>query len=131
MEKEKACGCIIIENNKVLLIKQITEIWGFPKGHVEKNETEEETAIREVKEETNIDVEIQKDKRYTMNYITDKGVDKEVVLFLAKKVGGEIKPQESEISVVEWLNFDEAIEKITYQNTKDLLIKVLTENNLK
>lgn len=130
MEKEKACGCIIIENNKVLLIKQITEIWGFPKGHVEKNETEEETAIREVKEETNIDVEIQKDKRYTMNYITDKGVDKEVVLFLAKKVGGEIKPQESEISVVEWLNFDEAIEKITYQNTKDLLKKVLVENNL-
>lgn len=130
MKFEKSCGCIIIENRKVLLIKQIKGIWGFPKGHVEKDETELETAIREVKEETNIDVEVQEDKRYTMNYKTDKGADKEVVLFLAKKIGGEIKPQESEVSVIEWLDFDEAIKKISYENTKELFRKVLVDNNL-
>lgn len=130
MKFEKSCGCIIIENSKVLLIKQIKGIWGFPKGHVEKDETELETAIREVKEETNIDVEIQEDKRYTMNYKTDKGADKEVVLFLAKKIGGDIKPQESEVSVIEWLDFDEAIKKISYENTKELFRKVLVDNNL-
>ena len=53
-EREKSCGCIIINKNKVLLIKQTKGHWGFPKGHVEKDETEIETAIREVKEETNI-----------------------------------------------------------------------------
>lgn len=130
MKFEKSCGCIIIENSKVLLIKQIKGIWGFPKGHVEKDETELETAIREVKEETNIDVEVQEDKRYTMNYKTDKGADKEVVLFLAKKIGGDIKPQESEVSVIEWLDFDEAIKKISYENTKELFRKVLVDNNL-
>ncbi len=130
MKFEKSCGCIIIENRKVLLIKQIKGIWGFPKGHVEKDETELETAIREVKEETNIDVEVQEDKRYTMNYKTDKGADKEVVLFLAKKIGGEIKPQESEVTVIEWLDFDEAIKKISYENTKELFRKVLVDNNL-
>ena len=62
-KKEKACGCIIIEDGKVLLIKQHQGFWGFPKGHVEDGETEEETAAREVKEETNIDVEIKSNKK--------------------------------------------------------------------
>ena len=52
-EREKSFVCIITKDNKVLLIKQTKGHWGFPKGHVEKNETEIETAIREVKEETN------------------------------------------------------------------------------
>ena len=68
VEVEKACGCIIIEDQKVLLIKQKDENWGFPKGHVEEGETEEETAAREVKEETNIDVEIESSKKYEMEY---------------------------------------------------------------
>ena len=92
-EREKSCGCIIINKNKVLLIKQTKGHWGFPKGHVEKNETEIETAIREVKEETNLDVEIEANKRYTMEYVTDKVTLKKVVLFIAKCTGGEIKAQ--------------------------------------
>ena len=103
MKHEKSCGCIIIEDKKVLLIKQTNGIWGFPKGHVEKNETELQTAEREVKEETNIDVKIDETKRYTMNYITDRGASKEVVLFLAQKIGGNLSRQESEISQIEWL----------------------------
>ena len=75
-EREKSCGCIITKDNKVLLIKQTKGHWGFPKRHVEKNETEIETAIREVKEETNLDVEVDANKRYTMEYVTDKGKNK-------------------------------------------------------
>ena len=63
MKYEKSCGCIIIDNRKVLLVKQTSGDWGFPKGHVENNETEIETAIRETKEETNIDVEIDEKHR--------------------------------------------------------------------
>ena len=40
-KKEKSCGCIIIENDKVLLIQQVKGHWGFPKGHMEKGETEQ------------------------------------------------------------------------------------------
>lgn len=125
--KEKACGCIIIEKDKVLLIKQTQGHWGFPKGHVEENETEPETAIREVKEETNMDVEIDASKRYSMEYVTDKGKQKQVVLFVAKYTGGDIKAQESEISNIKWLNFNEAIETITYDNTRELFKKVIEE----
>ena len=139
MKHEKSCGCIIIEDKKVLLIKQTNGIWGFPKGHVEENETELQTAEREVKEETkkeevvkeipqtNIDVKIDETKRYTMNYITDRGASKEVVLFLARKIGGNLSRQESEISQIEWLGFDDAISRLSYKNTKDLFKKVVSQ----
>ena len=121
VKKEKSCGCIIIKNGKVLLIQQTEGHWGFPKGHMELGETEIETAKREVKEETNIDVEINKDKRYVLEYTTDKGIFKEVVLFIAKKINGDERYQVSEIKTMEWLTYKDAIDRITYDNTRELL----------
>lgn len=131
MKKVKSCGCIIIENNKVLLIQQKKGNWGFPKGRVEKNETECETAIREVKEETNLDVKIEDvNKKYVDSYFAKKNEFKEVVFFLAKRIGGEIKPQENEIKKVEWVDLIEAINRITMKSTKILYQKVLTEEEI-
>lgn len=128
--KEKACGCVIIKDKKVLLVKQVQGHWGFPKGHVENNETEIETAIREVKEETNLDVEVDASKRYDMEYITDKGNLKQVVFFIAKYIGGEVEAQECEVNEIKWFDFDKAVETITYNNTKDLLKKIIREEKL-
>ena len=131
MKKVKSCGCIVIENNKVLLIQQKKGNWGFPKGRVEKNESECETAIREVKEETNIDVIIEdKNKKYIDTYYSKKDEFKEVVLFLGKRIGGEIKPQENEIKNVEWVDLLGAINRITMKSTKELYQKVLTEEEI-
>ena len=127
---EKSCGCIIINDDKVLLIKQTKGHWGFPKGHVEKDETEIETASREVNEETNLDVEIDASKRYTMKYTTDNGKIKEVVLFIAKCIGGEIKAQECEIDDIMWLDFDKAVEMITYDNTRELFREILKKKKI-
>ena len=127
LKKEKSCGCIIIQKNKVLLIQQTEGHWGFPKGHVEDGETEIETAIREVKEETNLDVEINENKRYTMEYLTDKGTFKQVVLFIAKKISGNEKYQKSEIKSMKWMTFEDAIKTITYDNTRELFSKILKE----
>lgn len=124
---EKSCGCIIMDNHKVLLVKQTKGHWGFPKGHVEENETEEETAKREVKEETNLDVQIDKSKRYTMQYMTDKGKLKQVVLFIAKIIDGSMIPQESEVAEIKWFSYNEAIQTITYDNAKILFKEVLKE----
>ena len=59
MVKEKSCGTICFDGDKVLMVKHNAGHCAFPKGHVEEGETEFETAIRETKEETGIDVEIQ------------------------------------------------------------------------
>ena len=80
MKKEKSCGCIIFnEKGEILLLHQNAGHWGLPKGHVEEGETEEQTAIREVKEETNIDVIINANYRYSMVYSPKENVEKEVV----------------------------------------------------
>ena len=104
MKKEKSCGCIIIKDDEVLLIKHNKGHWDFPKGHMEEGETEKQTAVREVKEETNMDVEIISEQKYIASYIIqDKQVDKEVIFYLAKPLSLEIKPQETEVSIVEWI----------------------------
>ena len=129
LKKEKSCGCVIMEKDKVLLIQQIEGNWGFPKGHMEVGETEVETAIREVKEETNLDVEINENKRYTVEYITDRNTYKEVVFFIAKKTSENEKYQESELTAMKWMNFDDAMKTITYDNTRKLFSNILKEEN--
>ena len=127
MKYEKSCGCIIIDNGKVLLVKQNSGDWGFPKGHVENNETETETAIRETKEETNIDVEIDERHRYSIEYSPKENVWKEAVYYIAQKKSNECKLQESEIEKIEWLTLNEALPRITYDNTREILKKVIED----
>ena len=129
MKKEKSCGTIIIENNKVLLIQQTDNAWGFPKGHVENNETEQETAIRETKEETNLDVEIISNKKYIINYKINNDIDKEVVFFLAKKTSDKIKKQDEEIKNIKWVDLNQAFDIITSENTKGIYKEVLKDIN--
>ena len=69
-------------------------------------------------------------KRYTMEYVTDKGTLKQVVLFIAKCTGGEIKAQECEVNDIKWLDFDEAMQTITYDNTRELFKKILKERKI-
>ena len=60
MTREKSCGAVVykIENDdiRILIEKMKLGHYSIPKGHVENNETEIETALREIKEETNLDV---------------------------------------------------------------------------
>lgn len=74
MRKEKSCGCIVIDDDKVLLVKQNDGHTAFPKGHIEKGETEEECAIRETFEETGLKVKILNGYRYTQTYFVKKDV---------------------------------------------------------
>ena len=71
MNYEICCGSVVFNDNKVIIIKHKYGHISFPKGHVEGNETEEETAIREVKEETGIDIEITSNKKYYVQYEND------------------------------------------------------------
>lgn len=125
MKQEKSCGCIVMnEKNEILLVHHNAGHWDLPKGHVEEGETEEQTAKREVKEETNIDVTINSNYRYTTNYSPKEDVMKEVVFFLAKNVSDNGEAQLKEVSEVKWFSFDEAIETITYNNSKEILLKL-------
>ena len=128
LKKEKSCGCIIIKDNKVLLVyEKRRNFWGFPKGHMEDGENEIETALREVKEEVGLDVEIKEKKRYVLNYIIRDKIDKTTVLYLATPKNEKIIMQESEIENVRWCNFDEALDILTFENWKEMFKEVIKD----
>ena len=108
MDRKKSiivCGPVIIENQKVLLIKEkkndgITP-WFFPGGKVEGNETYEETCIRETKEEVGLDITIIK-QLPTLHDFGQNGQKITLIHFLAK-TNGKVRTGKN---VVEWSWFD-------------------------
>ena len=91
MNYEKSCGAIVYRkyhgNTEILLIKHNKSgYWSFPKGHMEKDETEAETALREIKEETGIDVLVDTGFRETVAFSPRKETIKTVVYFVARAI---------------------------------------------
>lgn len=128
MKQEKSCGAIILrkecEQLQTLLVKHNAGHWAFAKGHVEGQETEEQTALREIKEETNLEVKLDTNFRTTVRYSPMEDVEKEVVYFLAYKTEGKETPQLEEISEMKWLSVDEAMDTVTYERDREILQKV-------
>lgn len=130
MKREKSCGviCFKIENNiiRVLIIKHLFgQHFSFPKGHVEENETEEQTALRELYEETGAQVSLINGFRETTVYSPAKGVKKEVVLFAGHLLNNNLVCQPSEVSQIKLASIDEALKELTYETDRKILQKAV------
>lgn len=128
MTFEKSCGAIVYRkhhgNTEILLIKHVNSgHWSFPKGHMEAGESEEETALREVKEETGLDILLDPTFRETVTYFPRKDTQKVVVYFIAKAKSFEYVPQEEEISEIRWVDIGHAGAVLTYENDKTIVSK--------
>lgn len=128
MLHEKSCGAIVYRrfhgNIEILLIKHINSgHWSFPKGHVEPNETEIETAKREILEETGLDVIIDPTFRETVTFSPKRDTQKVVVYFLARAKKYDFKPQEEEIAEIRWVDIVYATNILTYENDKTIVNK--------
>lgn len=126
MKYEKSCGAVILrrENNQcftLLIQNKNGGHWAFPKGHTEGNETERETAMREVLEETGLDICIHTDFRFVIQYSPMPEVMKDVVYFLAEVSSAEVHCQEEEIEAACWLPLDEAEAKVTFPQDKSVM----------
>ena len=125
MKHEKSCGAVIYNffdgELYILLLEHNKGHWSFSKGHVEKGESEKEAALREIKEETNLEVEIDLNFREVSVYSPKKNVMKEVIFFLATPKMGNISPQLSEINEIKWYKYDDALNVITYDNDRKIL----------
>ena len=92
MKKEISCGAVIARQTdagcEILLIRHANGgHWAFPKGHVEGNETEAETALREIREETGLSVTLDTNFRTVVTYSPKPGVMKDVIYFAAELTG--------------------------------------------
>ncbi len=134
MRKDESFGVIPLTKKKghweVFLIQHTRSgYWGFPKGHKEANETAQEAAFRELKEETNLElVSLLKEEPLKEHYtfiLERRRVFKQVWYFIAE-VSGEVQLQKDEIHDGVWLAFPEAITRITHQEGRALLTQVET-----
>ena len=132
MQHEKSCGALVFRKNPingkeyVLMVRnRHGRFYSFPKGHMEKGETEIMTAEREVREETSVSIQIQSDFRQTVSYSPMAGVEKEVVYFLAKTRQTSIRPREGEIEEVRWIPLEKALSVLTHENDKKVLLSAL------
>ena len=125
MRKEKSCGAVVyrMENGRLEYLVEHTHSGkvGLPKGHVEGTETEIETALREIREETNLEVTLDTSFRHVIAYSPKPEVWKDVVFFLAVPCGGDIRPQPSEVASLEWLSYEQAVPQITYDGVREVL----------
>ena len=129
MEQEKSCDAVIFRkhhgNTELLLIKHTNGgHWSFPKGHVEPGETEAQTALREVREETGLEVQIDTSFREVVSYSPRKDTIKNVVYFLAWVKSKEIRPQPEEVSQVKWVEISLAPKWLNYDNDRQLVSRV-------
>ena len=134
MQKEISAGIVLYndDNDEVqfLVLKYPGGHWDFVKGKMENSEEPKQTAIRETKEETGIiDVEFidgfNEEISYTF-YVKNKEIDKKVIFYLGKTKSTEIIISHEHLDFA-WLNFKDAMERITYENAKRVLTKA---NNL-
>ncbi|WP_076459756.1 bis(5'-nucleosyl)-tetraphosphatase [Limosilactobacillus caccae] len=99
--------------------------WGFPKGHVEGDESLEETAAREIKEETQLVLPIDTSFHVYTEYDLPNGNRKQMTLFTADLTNKEdIHLQAEEIKNCGWFTYNEARQQLTYDNLKELLDQV-------
>ena len=127
MREEVSAGIILINENKdFLLLNYPSKHWDFVKGKMEEGETEHETALRETKEETGIsDVEFLDNFREEIEYyfrVDNEDIHKKVIFFLGKTKTIDIILSHEHLDFI-WLDFDNALDKITYENAKNLLRK--------
>lgn len=126
MKQTKACGIIIFRNSprEYLLVEQsFSKLWNFPKGHVNDGETECETAFREVLEETGLNVDLIDGFREVISYDESFDAHKTVVMFLGRPLHMNVCIPKDEISDYAWLCYDDALKKIKFNNSREMLRK--------
>lgn len=116
------------EETLFLLIQHHAGHWGFPKGHAEPGETALTAACRELEEETGITryQPIATPCWHERYYTQKKGtlLDKQVTYFLAIVQDSQVTIQAKEIQAYHWDKFEDALNRLTYPSSRDVLIQV-------
>ncbi len=126
MRHEKSCGAVVFavrDGETLFLVERMQKgHTSLCKGHVEAGETEHDTAVREIREETALIVEFLEGFRERIEYSPEPGVTKEVIFFLARTADTYAVPQPEEVAAIRFLPFAEALGALTYADDRRVLM---------
>ena len=122
MLRHTLCGAEV-----VLCDRQRENLWALPKGTPEPGESREETARREVTEESGLEVESGPSIGETRYSFVRNGYlyEKVVYFYLMSTTGGDTGLHDEEFDLVEWVPVDQAIEQLTFKNESRIVEKAL------
>ena len=124
---EKTCGSIIykMRNHErfYLLVENKSGHIGFPKGHMEYGESEEDTAIREVYEETGVNIKVDIKTRRSYTYKNASGIEKTCVYFCSRFESDEIFLEQDEIQRCWLVPYETAIDLLNYPQDIEIFKK--------
>ncbi len=134
---ESSCGAVVFRDIKgeirYLLIKNKRSAhWGFPKGHIEFGESKQETAIREVLEETGIHIKLIDGFECVSKYKIQNKIEKNVSIFVGTTHDTSTAIQTEEIEDYIWLTYDRAMSLLKFENDKNIITSAhefLDQNN--
>ncbi|MBO4886142.1 MAG: NUDIX domain-containing protein [Clostridia bacterium] len=127
MSYEYSCGAVVFTRAgggvRYVIIRSLEGVYGFPKGHMEPGETEEETALREIREEVGLNVRLIPGFRKVEEHPLPKkpGVIKRVIYFLAEYENQTIVPQPEELMSAGLMEYEEAMKAFQYENNRGIL----------
>lgn len=130
MIEELSAGAVVFHQDpakggrRYLVLNYPAGHWDFPKGAVEKGETEQEAARREIREETGLKVETfiaDFRKKIEYRYRRSEGLShKQVIFFLARADRDDVKIS-FEHSGFEWLTYEQSTRRLTFENARNVL----------
>lgn len=129
MKTEHSCGAVVFTRQNGIPLYVIVQskegFFGFPKGHMEANETEEETALREIREETGLSVTLlpifRTEDEHLIPRTHKEPVMKHIVYFLAEYENQPLQVQEEELSAIRLMPYEEAMALFQFESSRRIL----------
>lgn len=122
----KKAGGIILNNDRsgiAIIYRANSNDWSFPKGHIEKGESSLDACMREIKEETGLDVELLKELP-ALDYEDKKGNIINLNMYLVQSSEDDFV-KENPKDILKWVNLNEVKDILSYENLKEYYDKIL------
>jgi 8-oxo-dGTP pyrophosphatase MutT (NUDIX family) len=133
-EQERSAGGVVVRGEQTIVIvptrrgAQGQKVLALPKGHVDPGETPDQTALREVREETGVEASLV-EKLGDVRYFYQRGgkrIFKRVTFYLFEYVGGSLDDHDDEVEEARWIPLSEAVRALSYDGEREMAERALS-----